>query len=197
MGLSHLRCCAGTRQAVQGQSLRRLPQNSQKRIGSPREVPTLFNSWRNQGDYTHNPGLLVKLRVESRRRSGFSLPVAVECTFAPSPQSGLAWLCFLFPLVEPDRQIARIRLSEKTHAQLKERVTPSATSEHKPGAARLVVNPARKSVVISASCTISGSTLPWPCDRRKVVKNSIIILAVEEFCIRQFSQIRKPHAMLT
>jgi hypothetical protein len=66
--------------------------------------------------------------------------VAVDCTFAPSPQSGLAWLCFLFPLVEPDRQIARIRLSEKTHAQLKERVTPSATSEHKPGAARLIVN---------------------------------------------------------
>ena len=60
--------------------------------------------------------------------------------FAAPPQSGLAWLCFLFPLVEPDRQIARIRLSEKTHAQLKERVTPSATSEHKPGAARLVVN---------------------------------------------------------
>ena len=58
---------------------------------------------------------LVKWRVESRRRSGFSLPVAVDCTFAPSPQSGLAWLCFLFPLVEPDRQISRIRLSEKTH----------------------------------------------------------------------------------
>jgi hypothetical protein len=32
------------------------------------------------------------------------------------PQSGLAWLCFLFPLIEPDRQISRIRLSEKTHA---------------------------------------------------------------------------------
>ena len=36
-------------------------------------------------------------------------------TFASSPQSGLAWLCFLFPLVEPDRRISRIRLSEKTH----------------------------------------------------------------------------------
>ena len=32
------------------------------------------------------------------------------------PQSGLAWFCFLFPLIEPDRQISRIRLSEKTHA---------------------------------------------------------------------------------
>jgi hypothetical protein len=31
------------------------------------------------------------------------------------PQSGLAWLCFLILLVEPDRQISRIRLSEKTH----------------------------------------------------------------------------------
>jgi hypothetical protein len=30
-----------------------------------------------------------------------------------APQSGLAWLCFLFPLIEPDRRISRIRLSEK------------------------------------------------------------------------------------
>src|SRR5208337_84160 len=37
-------------------------------------------------------------------------------TFASSPQSGLAWSCFLFPLIEPDWQISRIRLSEKTHA---------------------------------------------------------------------------------
>ena len=29
------------------------------------------------------------------------------------PQSGLAWLCFLFPFIEPDRRISRIRLSEK------------------------------------------------------------------------------------
>ena len=53
-------------------------------------------------------------RVENRR-SGFSLPVASDEVFASSPQSGLAWLCFLFPLVEPDRRIFRIRLSEKTH----------------------------------------------------------------------------------
>jgi hypothetical protein len=53
-------------------------------------------------------------RVENRR-SGFSLPVVVDEAFASSPQSGLAWLCFLFPLIEPDRQISRIRLSEKTH----------------------------------------------------------------------------------
>jgi hypothetical protein len=32
-----------------------------------------------------------------------------------APQSGLTWLCFLFPLIEPDRRISRIRLSEKTH----------------------------------------------------------------------------------
>jgi hypothetical protein len=51
-------------------------------------------------------------RVENRR-SGFSLPVAVDRPFAPSPQSGLAWLCFLFSLIEPDRRISRIRLSEK------------------------------------------------------------------------------------
>ena len=35
---------------------------------------------------------------------------------AARPQSGLAWSCFLFPLIEPDWQISRIRLSEKTHA---------------------------------------------------------------------------------
>jgi hypothetical protein len=57
---------------------------------------------------------VIGSRVENRR-SGFSLPVAVDYAFAPSPQSGLAWLCFLFPLVEPDRRISRIRLSEKTH----------------------------------------------------------------------------------
>ena len=34
------------------------------------------------------------------------------------------------PLIEPDRQISRIRLSEKTHMF---RVTPSATSEHNLG----------------------------------------------------------------
>jgi len=38
-----------------------------------------------------------------------------DLAFASSPQSGLAWFCFLFPLIEPDRQISRIRLSEKTH----------------------------------------------------------------------------------
>ncbi len=35
--------------------------------------------------------------------------------FASPPQSGWAWLCFLFPLIEPDRRSYRIRLSEKTH----------------------------------------------------------------------------------
>src|SRR5215475_3107980 len=39
-------------------------------------------------------------RVEDRR-SGVSLPVAVDKAFAASPQSGLAWLCFLSPLIEP------------------------------------------------------------------------------------------------
>ena len=40
----------------------------------------------------------------------------IDLAFAASPQSGLAWFCFLFPLIEPDWQISRIRLSEKTHA---------------------------------------------------------------------------------
>jgi hypothetical protein len=46
--------------------------------------------------------------------------VAVDYAFASSPQAGLAWLCFLFPLIEPDRQISRIRLSEKTHTSTNE-----------------------------------------------------------------------------
>ena len=76
-------------------------------------------------------------RVENRR-SGFSLAVAADHAFASSPQPGLAWLCFLFPLIEPDRRSYRIRLSERLTLLC---VTPSATSEHKPGATRLVVNP--------------------------------------------------------
>jgi hypothetical protein len=59
----------------------------------------------------------VVWRVESRTgavtlasRWGF------DEAFAASPQSGLTWFCFLFPLIEPDWQISRIRLSEKTHA---------------------------------------------------------------------------------
>jgi hypothetical protein len=39
----------------------------------------------------------------------------IDVAFAAPPQSGLAWFCFLFPLIEPDWQISRIRLSEKTH----------------------------------------------------------------------------------
>jgi hypothetical protein len=34
----------------------------------------------------------------------------IDLAFAAPPQSGLAWFCFLFPLIEPDRQISRIRL---------------------------------------------------------------------------------------
>jgi hypothetical protein len=40
----------------------------------------------------------------------------VDWAFAQPPQSGLAWSGFLFPLIEPDWQISRIRLSKKTHA---------------------------------------------------------------------------------
>jgi hypothetical protein len=45
--------------------------------------------------------------------------VAIGGAFATPPQSGLTWLCFLFPLIEPDRRISRIRLSEKTHTEPK------------------------------------------------------------------------------
>ena len=59
----------------------------------------------------------MKWRVESR--TGAVTVVSrwiFDLAFARSPQSGLAWFCFLFPLIEPDWQFSRIRLSEKTHA---------------------------------------------------------------------------------
>jgi hypothetical protein len=40
----------------------------------------------------------------------------VDWAFAAPPQSGLAWSCFLFPLIELDCLFSRILLSEKTHA---------------------------------------------------------------------------------
>src|SRR5262252_8271758 len=64
---------------------------------------------------------VIRSRVEKRRSSG-SLPVAIGEAFAPPPQSGLTWFWFLFPLMEPDVQISRIRLSEKTHAFAHERL---------------------------------------------------------------------------
>src|SRR5262252_6379714 len=64
---------------------------------------------------------VIRSRVEKRRSSG-SLPVAIGEAFAPPPQSGLTWFWFLFPLIEPDCQISRIRLSEKTHAFAHERL---------------------------------------------------------------------------
>jgi hypothetical protein len=59
----------------------------------------------------------VSSRVESR--TGAVTVVSrwiFDWAFASSPQSGLAWFWFLSPLIEPDWQISRIRLSEKTHA---------------------------------------------------------------------------------
>ena len=46
-----------------------------------------------------------------RWRGGFRLPVASARSFARAPQSGLPWLRFQRPLVEPDVRITRIRLS--------------------------------------------------------------------------------------
>ena len=68
-------------------------------------------------------------RVENGR-SGCSLLVAI-CgqAFAWPPQSSLACLCFLFPLIEPDRRSYRIRLSERTHncahRRLEEKLYPA------------------------------------------------------------------------
>ena len=59
--------------------------------------------------YTHDR---VLSGVE-KRRSEFSLPVAIGQVFTCPPQSGLTWFCFLFPLIELDRRVSRIQLSEK------------------------------------------------------------------------------------
>jgi len=52
-------------------------------------------------------------RVE-KRRSDCSLPVAIGQVFTWPPHSGLTWFCFLFPLIELDRHISCIQLSEKS-----------------------------------------------------------------------------------
>ena len=57
-------------------------------------------------------GEMMRSGVE-KRRSDFSLPVAVGQVFTWPPQSGLTWLWFLFPLIELDRRFSRIQLSEK------------------------------------------------------------------------------------
>jgi len=66
----------------------------------------------------HWSGLVLFLddgRIELGRvedgRGGVSLPVDHGGAFAPPPQSGLAWLRFPSPRVEPDVRISRIRLS--------------------------------------------------------------------------------------
>ena len=55
--------------------------------------------------------LLTEIVEPERRKSLFMAFVPLWKVI----QSGLAWLCFLFPLIEPDRRSYRIRLSEKTH----------------------------------------------------------------------------------
>ena len=54
-------------------------------------------------------------RVENRR-SNFSLPVDSRLSFRLITSVRFGWFCFLSPLIEPDWQFSRIRLSEKTHA---------------------------------------------------------------------------------
>jgi hypothetical protein len=59
----------------------------------------------------------LALRTQSGSREqaqGDSLPVAfVSTAFAERAAGRLGMVCFLFPLIEPDRRISRIRLSEK------------------------------------------------------------------------------------
>src|SRR6267378_2953544 len=83
--------------------------------------------------------LLAEWRVESR--TGAVTVVSrwlFDWAFAASPQSGLAWFCFLFPLIEPDWQISRSR----------KRLTRSPTDGSRSG------------VVTGPSHTQSAETLP-------------------------------------
>jgi hypothetical protein len=67
-----------------------------------------------------------------------------DVAFARSPQSGLAWFCFLFPLIEPDKQISRIRLSEKTHGRL-------AEINHAAAIRRAILTPIRALALLHAA----------------------------------------------
>ena len=59
-------------------------------------------------------GRLANEKVESRTGAVALAFRWLMAGLSPAlPQSGLAWLCFLFPLIEPNRRISRIRLSEK------------------------------------------------------------------------------------
>jgi len=63
---------------------------------------------------THLTSNKAKRRVESRTGAGALVFRWLMARLSPAlPQSGLAWLCFLFPLIEPNRRVSRIRLSEK------------------------------------------------------------------------------------
>ncbi len=53
-------------------------------------------------------------RVEEGRGGG-RLPVAMAVAFAAAPHSGLPWLRFPSPLIEPDVPISGIRLSDWLH----------------------------------------------------------------------------------
>src|ERR1700730_17022306 len=83
------------------------------------------------------------------RRSGCSLPVAHGGAFAAPPQSGLAWLWFLFPLIEPDRHISRIRLSEKVHEVAHGRLRVRKVSRTRPS---LSCREASGNCLIAAPC---------------------------------------------
>jgi hypothetical protein len=84
----HVPCCTRSRSPT---AVLRLRPNTPSTDG-PRFQPRLVASG-------------CQLGGVENRRSGCSLPVARGGAFASPPQSGLTWLCFLFPLIEPDRRI--------------------------------------------------------------------------------------------
>ena len=92
------------------------PKSSFKGKAWHSELRMTLLSWRNQAIALIETCLVRVNEVESR--TGAVTLVSrwrLGWAFALPAQSGLAWLCFLFPLIEPDRRSYRIRLSEKTH----------------------------------------------------------------------------------
>lgn len=91
------------------------PANQTVAVGQPATFSVAANGtaplsyqWQKNGSNIIGGGV-------EKRRSDVSLPVAIGEVFTAPPQSGLAWFCFLFPLIAPDVRISRIRRSEKAH----------------------------------------------------------------------------------
>ena len=82
--------------------------NLRAKISEPADLPRRCGSYPRQ-----SRGWALCFGGVEKRRSDFSLPVAIGEVFTAPPQSGWAWFCFLFPLIAPDVPISGIRRRRK------------------------------------------------------------------------------------